>query len=162
LPLEQHDVDLGQGVLTVRGAKFGKRRLVPLHESSQRALARYARRRDRFLGASSVPRFLVSDRGRALEGSNVRRIFCRLSREIGLRGAADHHGPRLHDFRHRFAVQTLVRWYRSGQDIERRLPVLSTYLGHVHISDTYWYLSAFPELMGLAARRLEKRWEGWS
>lgn len=160
--LEPRDVDLREGVLTVRGTKFGKSRLVPLHQSTLRALARYARRRDRFLGSSSAPRFLVNDRGRALESSNVRRIFYRLSRQTRLRGATDQHGPRLHDFRHRFAVNTLVRWYRSGQDIERYLPVLSTYLGHAHISDTYWYLSAYPELMGLASRRLQKRWEAWS
>jgi integrase/recombinase XerD len=160
--LESRDVDLRQGVLTVRGAKFGKTRLVPLHQSTQRALARYAQRRDRFLGSSSAPRFLVNDRGRPLESSNVRRIFYRLSRQIGLRAVSDRRGPRLHDFRHRFAVNTLVRWYRSGQDIERYLPILSTYLGHAHISDTYWYLSAYPALMGLASRRLEKRWEVWS
>lgn len=160
--LELQDVDLCHGVLRVRGAKFGKSRLVPLHPSTQRALARYARRRDQFLGSSNPPRFLVNDRGRCLESSNVRRIFYRLSRQIGLRGRTDRHGPRLHDFRHRFAVETLVQWYRSGQDVERRLPVLSTYLGHAHITDTYWYLTAFPELMGLATRRLEQRWEGES
>lgn len=160
--LELRDVDLRQGVLTVRKAKFGKSRLVPLHPSTQCALARYAQRRDRFLGSSAAPRFLVNDHGRPLESSNVRRVFYRLSRQVGLRGVRDRHGPRLHDFRHRFAVNTLVRWYRSGQDIERHLPVLSTYLGHAHIGDTYWYLTAYPELMGLASRRLEKRWEVWS
>jgi integrase len=159
--LQLHDVDVERGILTIRGAKFGKSRLVPLHPSSRRALHRYAQRRDRFLGSSNSPRFLVNDRGRCLESSNVRRVFYRLSRQIGLRGANDRRGPRLHDFRHRFAVQTLVRWYRSGQDIERRLPILSTYLGHGHIADTYWYLSAYPELMGLATRRLEKRWGDW-
>jgi integrase/recombinase XerD len=61
--------------------------------------------------------------------------------------------------RHRFAVQTLIQWYRSGQDAERRLPILSTYLGHVHVSDTYWYLTSCPELMGLAVKRLEEHWE---
>jgi integrase/recombinase XerD len=161
IALELRDVDLQHGVLTIRGTKFGKSRLVPLHASTQRVLARYARRRDRFLGSNDVPRFLVNDRGRSLESSNVRRVFYRLSRQIGLRSPTDHRGPRLHDFRHRFAVETLVQWYRSGQDIERRLPVLSTYLGHAHIADTYWYLTAYPELMGLATRRLEKRWEGW-
>jgi len=159
IALEPCDVDLQQGVLTIRGAKFGKSRLVPLHVSTQRVLARYARQRDRWLGASSPPRFLVNDHGRSLESSNVRRVFYRLSRQIGLRGPTDRHGPRLHDFRHRFAVRTLMRWYRSGQDAERRLPVLSTYLGHAHIADTYWYLSAHPQLMGLAKQRLEKRWE---
>jgi integrase len=82
-----------------------------------------------------------------------------LSRQIGLRGQDDSHGPRLHDFRHRFAVETLMGWYRSGEDAERHLPVLSTYLGHVHVSDTYWYLSAHPQLMALAMARVERRWE---
>jgi integrase/recombinase XerD len=161
ISLEPQDVDLEHGVLTIRGAKFGKSRLVPLHASTIRVLTHYARRRDRYLGTSRAPRFLVNDQGRTLESSNVRRTFYRLSRQIGLRGPTDRHGPRLHDFRHRFAVRTLMRWYRSGQDSERRLPVLSTYLGHGHISDTYWYLSAHPQLMGLAKRRLEKRWENW-
>jgi integrase len=161
ISLELQDVDLEHGVLTIRGAKFGKSRLVPLHVSTIRVITHYARRRDRYLGTSHAPRFLVNDRGKTLESSNVRRTFYRLSRQIGLRGPKDRHGPRLHDFRHRFAVRTLMRWYRSGQDSERRLPVLSTYLGHAHISDTYWYLSAHPQLMGLAKRRLEKRWENW-
>jgi integrase/recombinase XerD len=82
-----------------------------------------------------------------------------LSRQIGLRDSNSSKGPRLHDFRHRFAVQTLLQWYRAGEDVERRLPILSTYLGHVHVSDTYWYLTACPELMGLAVQRLEQRWE---
>ena len=98
--------------------------------------------------------------GHQLDGGDVRRTFYRLSRQVGLRGMNDSHGPRLHDFRHRFAVETLLGWYRSGEDVERRLPVLSTYLGHVHVSDTYWYLSAHPALMNLAMTRLEQRWEG--
>ena len=89
----------------------------------------------------------------------VHRTFYVLSRQIGLRGPSARHGPRLHDFRHRFALQTLLHWYRSGREIEPLLPILSTYLGHVHVSDTYWYLSACPELMGLAVERLERRWE---
>jgi integrase/recombinase XerD len=85
--------------------------------------------------------------------------FYRLSRQIGLRAPGERHGPRLHDMRHRFASRTLLRWYRAGKDPERRLPLLSAYLGHVHWSDTYWYLSAFPELMRQAMSRLERRWE---
>jgi integrase len=86
-------------------------------------------------------------------------VFWRLSREVGLRGASDHSGPRLHDFRHRFAVTTLINWYRSGQSVDTLMPILSTYLGHSCIRDTYWYLSACPEIMGQATQRLEKRWE---
>jgi integrase len=93
---------------------------------------------------------------------DVHRTFYALSRQIGLRDPSASHGPRLHDFRHRFAMQTLLHWYRGGQEIETRLPILSTYLGHVRVSDTYWYLSAHPELLGQAVDRLERHWEGAS
>jgi integrase len=83
-----------------------------------------------------------------------------ISRRIGIRGAMDSHGPRLHDFRHRFAVQTLLRWHQNGEDVRRRLPVLSTYLGHGHVTDTYWYVTGTPELMAAVGHQLEKRWEG--
>jgi len=110
------------------------------------------------LRRASSPCFFLNDHGRRLEGSAVHRTFYDLSRQIGLRGPEDHKGPRLHDFRHRFAVRTLIQWYRSNEDIEQRLPILSTFLGHGHVADTYWYLSVEPELMGLATRRLELRW----
>lgn len=156
--LQTEDVDLKNGVLTIRGSKFGKSRLVPIHPSTRKVLCDYASRRDRLLGRRPTT-FFVSGRGTRLDGGDVRRTFYSLSRQIGLRGPSDSHGPRLHDFRHRFAVETLVQWYRSGQDVERRLPLLSTYLGHVHVADTYWYLSACPELMGLAVKRFEDYWE---
>jgi integrase len=158
LKLERPDVDLRESILTIRQTKFGKTRLVPLHVSSRDVLAGYACRRDRLLRSASSPCFLLNDHGRRLEISAVHRTFYDLSRQIGLRGPEDHKGPRLHDFRHRFAVRTLVDWYRSNEDIERRLPILSTFLGHGHVADTYWYLSVEPELMGLATRRLELRW----
>ena len=160
LSLRLHDVDLQDGVLTIHHTKFGKSRLVPIHISTQQILARYAFRRDQLLGRMMPRNFLVTDRGRALKFTSVRETFYKLSRQIGIRGPIDHHGPRLHDFRHRFALKTLVSWYRSGQNVEQRLPILSTYLGHAHVTDTYWYLSLCPELMGHAAARLERRWEG--
>jgi integrase/recombinase XerD len=101
----------------------------------------------------------VSNRGNRLDGAEVHRTFYALSRQVGLRGVSDHHGPRLHDMRHAFATNTLVHWYRSEQDPERCLPILSAYLGHVHVADTQWYLSGSPELMHEAMRRLELRWE---
>jgi integrase len=159
LHMRSEDVDLTEGVLTIRGTKFGKSRLVPIHASTQKVLSSYATDRDRFLAGRPASFFFASRRGTQLEPSRVRRTFYTLSRRTGLRGTSASHGPRLHDFRHRFAIQTLVQWYRSGEDAERRLPILSTYLGHVHVSDTYWYLTACPELMGLAVKRLEKRWE---
>jgi integrase/recombinase XerD len=159
LRLKLDDVDLDNGVLTVRGTKFGKSRLVPIHVSTREVLADYGSRRARLLGERDAAHFFVTQTGHQLDGGDVRRVFYRLSRQIGLRAVNDSHGPRLHDLRHRFAVETLLGWYRSGQDVERRLPVLSTYLGHVHVSDTYWYLSAHPALMNLAMNRLEQRWE---
>ncbi len=156
--LQTEDVDLKDGVLTIRGTKFGKSRLAPIHPSTRKALSDYASRRDRFL-AQRPATFFVSSRGTRLDGAEIRRTFYFLSRQIGLRGPSDSHGPRIHDFRHRFAVETLIQWYRSGQDVEKRLPVLSTYLGHVHVADTYWYLTACPELMGLAVKRFEEYWE---
>jgi integrase len=156
--LKTEDVDLREGILTIRGTKFGKSRLVPIHPSTRVVLSDYASRRDRFL-ARRPDTFFVSSRGTRLDGAEIRRTFYLLSRYIGLRGPSESHGPRLHDFRHRFAVETLIRWYRSGQDIERRLPILSTYLGHAHVADTYWYLTGCPELMGLVVKRFEDYWE---
>ena len=160
LRLKLDDVDLDSGVLTVRGTKFGKSRLVPIHASTRDILAGYRARRASLLNDCVAAHFFVTRTGHQLDGGDVRRTFYHLSRQVGLRGMNDSHGPRLHDFRHRFAVETLLGWYRSGQDVERRLPVLSTYLGHVRVSDTYWYLSAHPALMNLAMTRLEQHWEG--
>jgi integrase len=161
--LELQDVDLKAGVLTIRGAKFGKTRLVPLRPSTSQVLRNYIIRRNRHWARRQVSSFLfVSSWGNRLDAGDIHRTFYALSRQIGLRGQSDKRGPRLHDLRHRFETNTLVRWYRSGQDVERRLPVLSTYLGHVHVGDTSWYLTGCSELMGLAVKRLEKRWEGQS
>jgi integrase/recombinase XerD len=158
--LELRDVDLKAAVLTIRGAKFGKTRLVPLHASTCTVLIEYIRRRRRHWGQRPVSSYLfISSWGNRLDSGDVHRTFYALSRQIGLRGASASHGPRLHDLRHRFATHTLVRWYRSNQDPERKLPLLSAYLGHVHVADTQWYLSGSPELMREAMRRLESRWE---
>jgi integrase len=158
--LELQDVDLTAGILTVRGAKLGKTRLVPLHASTCEVLANYIAKRQRHWAGRPVSSYLfVSSWGNRLDSGQIHRAFYALSRQIGLRGESDSHGPRLHDMRHVFATNTLVRWYRSDQDPERRLPILSAYLGHVHVEDTQWYLSASPELMRGAMRRLEQRWE---
>lgn len=158
--LKLEDVDLQAAVLTVRSAKFGKTRLVPLHASTCKVLADYIARRQHHWAGRPVSSYLfVSSWGNRLDGGGIHRAFYGLSRQIGLRGATASHGPRLHDLRHRFATNTLVNWYRSDQDPERRLPLLSAYLGHVHVADTQWYLEGSPELMREAMRRLEQRWE---
>ena len=158
--LEVRDVDLDAAVLTIRGTKFGKTRLVPLHASTCQVLAKYLRRRAHHWRQRPVSSYLfVSSWGNRVDGGEIHRTFYTLSRQIGLRGPSDHRGPRIHDLRHRFATWTLVRWYRAQQDPERKLPLLSAYLGHVHVADTQWYLSGSPELMREAMRRLEHRWE---
>lgn len=158
IKLERQDVDFHQELLTIRQTKFNKSRLIPLHTSTRDVLTQYAEHRDRLVPSPRSSCFLLNDCGRCLERSTVLRTFHDLSRQIGLRGPSDHTGPRIHDFRHGFALNTLIQWYRAGEDIERRLPILSTFLGHTHVADTYWYLSVHPELMGLATSRLEQRW----
>ncbi|MER8562677.1 tyrosine-type recombinase/integrase [Mesorhizobium sp. M0578] len=159
LDLRRDDVDLDQGVLTIRETKFGKSRLVPLHATTVAVLSDYAARRDAHLVAPRSPYFFVAEQGGRLLHQYVHRVFWQLSRQIGLRQRGQRNGPRVHDLRHRFAVQALTNWYRAGEDVERELPVLSTFLGHANVRDTYWYLSAAPELMTHAARLLDERWE---
>jgi len=158
LDLKLDDVDLDQAVLTIRAAKFGRSRLVPLHPSTVTVLADYLQRRKQHLGLRRSDYVFVSNCGTRLDLGRVHRAFYVLSRQTGLRAPGARNGPRLHDFRHRFAVRVLTHWYESGEDPARRLPVLSTYLGHVFVTGTYWYLSDSPELMAQAMARLEQRW----
>lgn len=160
LNLKLDDIDPRNNVLTIHQAKFGKSRLVPIHPSTQKVLTKYLQRRKRFLAGCTSSYLFTSGTGNRLDKGDVHRTFYLLSRQIGLRAPSASRGPRLHDFRHRFAVRTLLNWYRAGLEIEPRLSTLSTYLGHVHVSDTYWYLTAIPELMGQAVGRLEQHWEG--
>jgi integrase len=159
LGLNRPDVDLQLGILHIQRAKFGKSRYVPVHSSTVKALKKYAETRDRLFPAPLVPAFFLSEQGRRINEWIARYTFAKLSQRIGLRPGAKGHGrgPRLQDMRHRFSVRTLMHWYRSGLDIERELPKLSTYLGHVHVNDTYWYLQAVPELLQLATQRLMQR-----
>jgi integrase len=160
LALTVDDVDLDEGLLTLRSTKFGKSRLVPLHATSVAVLADYRRRRDRFLAGRTVCHWFINAHGNRLNYDSVSGVFHRLT--AALPDQSGRRRPRLHDLRHHFAIATVVRWYREGRDVERQLPVLSAFLGHVEVRDTYWYLSACPELLGAAKERLERRWEGVS
>jgi integrase len=155
IALDCKDVDLTQAILTVRWTKFGKSRLIPIHSSTVDKLVEYSRLRSRIFIRPKSPSFFVSERGTRLTQWSVRYTFVKLSREIGLRAPHDSHGPRVHDLRHTFAVKTLLRWYKTGVDVERHMPELATYLGHAHVNDTYWYISAVPELLSLATMRLD-------
>jgi integrase len=157
LRLDRPDVNLDSGILTIRRTKFGKSRHVPVHSSTVDALKQYAAKRDCIL-PKPTPAFFVSERGTRITEWIARYTFAKLSQHLGFRSMAKSHGrgPRLHDMRHRFAARTLIHWYRAGLDVERELPKLATYLGHVHVNETYWYLEAVPELLQLATDRVMK------
>lgn len=166
LNLKADDIDWVQGVLSVGRAKFQKSRLVPIHKSTLRKLNDYIKRRDEFFAAKPwrqpVNRVFVSTHGAALTSNQIGHDFRMLTRRIGLRTEGTSKGPRIHDLRHRFAVATLLRWYRTEKNVAPLLPVLSTYLGHVFITGTYWYLTCTSELTEAAAKRLDRRWKGES
>lgn len=157
LALNREDVDFKEGVLDIQQSKFRKSRLVPLHITTCDVLEDYARKRDLIFPRLKNGAFFVSERGTRVTKWAARDNFAKVSREIGIRAKTEGrrlgHGPRLHDMRHRFAARTLVDWYRAGVDVERQVHKLSTYLGHVHVNDTYWYLEAVPELLELATLR---------
>jgi integrase len=164
LALDMKDVDLETGILTIRETKFGKTRFVPLSESTQAALADYARRRESLCRQIRTDAFFLTPRGNRLRAGSARRTLAELSCAIGLRepqmGGRLGRGPRLQDFRHTFATMRMIEWYRAGLDVSLELPKLSTYLGHGEICHTYWYLQAIPELLQLAANRLGGTGEG--
>ena len=147
LRLKCEDVDLDTGVLTVRGTKFGKSRLVPIHASTREVLARYRERRAEHLGGREAAHFFISSTGHPLDGGDVRRTFYDLSRQIGLRGPRTSHGPRLHDFRHRFAVETCWLGIDRARMPSGACRCCRRTWAMCMSSDTYWYLSAHPQLM---------------
>lgn len=160
LRLDRDDVDLVAGLLVVRKSKFGKSREVPLHPTTVEALAQYSGHRDRLCAHLAEPAFFVSTAGTRLLYCNVHLAWTQFVRGAGIEARSEKCRPRPHDLRHRFAVQTLLGWYRDGADVMACMPLLSTYLGHVHPGNTYWYLSAAPELLGLVAARLDAAGSG--
>jgi integrase len=150
------DVDLETGTLVIADSKFGKSRQVFLHPSAAAALRAYARDRDRLFPEPKADTFLVNSRGGPLDGHNIQHTFTVLVAAAGIQAPPGRRAPRLHDLRHTFTVATMLDWYRNGQNVQARLPLLSTWLGHVDPKSTYWYLQAVPELLALAAGRLEQ------
>jgi integrase len=154
LHLGRDDVDLTREVLVVRATKFRKSRLVPLHGTAAAALRAYVADRNRLISHASAPTFFVTDAGGALRYFTVRTVFLRLRHALGWVGLTP--VPRIHDLRHSFACRRLRDWYAQGLDVNARVASLATYLGHAHVTDTYWYLTGSPELLALAAGRFEK------
>ena len=155
IALDRGDIDWPEGVLIVRNSKFGKSREVPLDPTTVDALARYAGLRDQCVPEPRSPAFFMSSKGTPVIYTDFGTEFRKVVRLAGV-GETSPMPPRIHDLRHSFAVHTLVRWYQAGEDVGALLPRLSTYLGHLAPGYTYWYLSAAPELLALAAARLEK------
>jgi integrase len=153
--LDRSDLDCGHGVLTIRDTKFGKSREIPLHPSTVEALAAYIRLRERLCPRPATPSLFISTAGTRLIYKNVHHKWLDLVSHAGLEPRSRRCRPRPHDLRHRFAITTLLGWYRDGANVEARLPQLSTYLGHIAPGDTYWYLQAAPELLAFAAQQLE-------
>jgi integrase len=157
IKLDRSDVDWAEGVLLIRESKFGKSRLVPLHTSSMQALTAYTQLRDELQPRPQEPSFFVSLTRKRLCYAVVSETFRQLIDNAGI-GVGAPAAPRLHDLRHTFAVNTLLGWYRTGEDVQAKIPSLSTYLGHREPSSTYWYLSAAPELLARAAARQDTAW----
>ncbi len=153
--LDRNDVDLDEGLLTIRNSKFGKSRQVPVHSSTVVALRAYADRRDRRRPRPKAPSFFTSTTGTRLLRDNVSTVFPSLVREAGLDRGASGRLPRMHDLRHTFAVKCVIGWYQAGVDVDARLPLLSTFLGHVSPRETYWYLTGVPELLELVVDRMD-------
>jgi integrase/recombinase XerD len=154
IALGRGDVDLHARVITIRHAKFDRERLVPLHPTVTDALGQYVAERDHLCPHPREATFFLSGAGTPLQRSGVDKVLREITTAMGIRTQTVH--PRAHDLRHRFAIATLIAWHTAGMNVDEHIGVLSAYLGHVHPGDTYWYLSAAPELMALAARRLDQ------
>ena len=154
--LGRGDVDLNAETITVEDSKFGKSRMVFLHPTAAAALRAYDRARDEAFPEPAADTFLVNSLGRPLDSRNTPKTFAQLVTAAGIKAPPGQRSPRLHDIRPVFTVATLLDWYRDGGDVQARLPVLSTWLGHIDPKSTYWYCSAVPELLALAAGRLER------
>jgi integrase len=157
--LDRDDVLLAEARLTVHHGKNGRSRAVALHPTTVIALDAYDQLRDEFCPHPQDPSFLVTTTGLRLNKGTIWHEFDRLRRATGLDRKTLGRRARIHDIRHSFVLRTLLSWYRDDVDVEAQLPLLSTFLGHVHPSDTYWYLEGAPELLALALERLERTWE---
>jgi integrase/recombinase XerD len=155
--LRRDDADLDGGTLLIADSKFGKSRLVFLHPTAITALRAYEQGRDQAFPEPDAATFLVNSRGGPLDGNNIPHTFAVLVAAAGIQAPPGRRAPRLHDLRHAFTVATMLDWYRDGGDVQARLPLLSTWLGHADPKSTYWYLQAVPELLALAASRLEQQ-----
>ena len=155
LALNEDDVDLKAGLLTIRWSKFNRSRLIPIHRSTLDALRQYRQFRDSYLPVNAAGAFLVNEDGTRLAYRQVCQRFQLLRRKLGWTAAGRARLPRIHDLRHTFAVRCILRWYKEGANVDQKITTLATYLGHVNVTKTYWYLTGVPELLALVGERFE-------
>lgn len=162
ISLNNKDIDLEDGIITLHYGKNGKERILPVTDCTKTYLKEYSRKRDRLLG--HIPKaFFISNKGIRLTDCAVRYNFAVIGKMIGLRAEQHYHkhgvGPRVHDLRHTFAVNVIIKWYKEGKDVNKEMLKLITYLGHVKVANTYWYIEAVPELLSLASHYAENNIE---
>jgi integrase len=162
IDLKRCDVDLANGILTVRHTKYAKTRLVPLHPSTTQALRRYLCRRDQKIPAPTNDFFFLSARGAALDSRTVEYTFGRLRKRLGWIGRGSYSFPRIMDMRHSFICRRLVSWYKEGANVDNAILALATYVGHTEVTSTYWYITGVAELMAFAAQRFQRFTQGAS
>lgn len=156
ISMSREDLDIDSGVITIIETKFHKSRIVPLHPTTLQTLRSYVDKRDKEYPIPKTKAFFVSGWGTPLRYKLVSKTFHKIVFSLGWCKRIGERGPRIHDFRHTFAARRLLEWYRNGDDVHQRITQLSTYLGHSVVANTYWYLTAVPELMAIAASRFEK------
>lgn len=154
--LSINDVNLKTGVISIRGSKFGKSRYLPISPATNDNLITYSKHRSIFIKQPYRDNYFLSEQGKPLTVNSVEVFYVRWSKKIGLRHKDDSFGPRIHDFRHSYTIKTIINCYKANTDVDQIMSLLATYLGHKKPSDTYWYLTNVPELMALAAERLEQ------
>ena len=156
LALSRRDVDLDAGIISIAAGKFHRSRLVPVHPTTVQALRAYSDHRDRYHRNPRSATFFVSEFGTSLKYPKVLATFADLRRRLGWTAGRGARPPRIHDLRHTLVVRRILSWYQEGVDIDRKIASLSTYLGHVKVTSTYWYLTAVPELLAVCAARFEQ------
>jgi integrase len=154
--LKRCDVDLANGILTVRRSKYAKTRMVPLHPSTTQALRRYVRFRDQKIPTPANESFFLSAHGATLDSRTVEHTFGRLRKRLGWVGRGSYPFPRILDMRHSFICHCLVSWYQKGANVDNAILALATYVGHTEVTATYWYITGIPDLMALAAQRFQR------
>jgi len=160
LHLRPQELDFAYGILTVSQTKFRKSRLVPLHPTTVAALKRYVDFKKGKFGGHGTETFFVSDRCKPLPYPTVCNTFAYLRRNLAWIGRGGYALPRIHDIRHTFITRSLLDSYRRNKSPDHIVDTLSTYVGHAKVTDTYWYVSATPEIMAVAAKRFAKLVEG--